>query len=197
MREIELKGVVDDESAAVSRLTGAGAVLRFAGALADRRYDTPDRAMWARDEVLRLRITREPGGTRGRLDFKGPTTFPGGYKAREEISVDVDAPDVLHEMLTRLGYVVTREIDRDVSVYDLHGARVRLERYPRMDVLVEVEGEPPAIEAAIATLGVPRQSFSSDRLADFVRRYEGRTGVRAAICARELTGDYRYRLDDA
>ena len=74
---------------------------------------------------------------------------------------------------------------------------VRFERYPRLDDLVEVEGEPAAIEAAIRVLGLPRAAFTTGRLPDFVREYELRTGVRAALCDRELAGDYRYSATDA
>jgi hypothetical protein len=62
-----------------------------------------------------------------------------------------------------------------------------------MDVLVEVEGEPEAIERAIEGLGMARGEFTSERLPTFVERFERRTGVRAAICDRELAGDYRFR----
>jgi hypothetical protein len=62
---------------------------------------------------------------------------------------------------------------------------------------VEVEGEPAAIERAIAALAMPREAFTTGRLPDFVQRYEDRTGERAAICDRELTGDYRFSSTDA
>jgi hypothetical protein len=55
-----------------------------------------------------------------------------------------------------------------------------------MDVLVEVEGEPEAIENAIEALGMSRGEFTSERLATFVTRFEQRTGVRAAVCDREV-----------
>jgi hypothetical protein len=76
---------------------------------------------------------------------------------------------------------VTKAIDRHVVQYQLPGAVVRFERYPRMDDLVEVEGDPAAIERAIATLGLPRDGFTADGLATFARRYEQRTGVSARI----------------
>ena len=41
-------------------------------------------------------------------------------------------------------------------------ATVRLERYPGMDALVEVEGEPAAIERAIGVSGIPRVAFTAD-----------------------------------
>ena len=66
-----------------------------------------------------------------------------------------------------------------------------------MDSLVEVEGAPDAIESAIAALGLERAGFSADRLPQFIARYEARTGERAAICDRELAGDYPFDPDDA
>jgi len=55
-----------------------------------------------------------------------------------------------------------------------------------MDVLVEVEGHPAGIERAISGLRIPRAMFSADRLTNFVRAYEARTGQKAAICDRDL-----------
>jgi predicted adenylyl cyclase CyaB len=196
MREVELKAMVPDADAAKARVRAAGATLVYRGRLEDRRYDAPDRTLALRDHVLRLRVYR--GETvRAMLDWKGPTSYQQGYKVREEHSVTFGEPDELAVMLERLGYVVTREIDREIEQYTLDGAMVRFEHYPRMDVLVEVEGEPEAIERAIRVLELPRAAFTTERLPDFVRHYEDRTGQRAAICDRELTGDYRYSTADA
>jgi hypothetical protein len=100
-------------------------------------------------------------------------------------------------ILSALGYVVTRAIDRDVRVLRLGDATLRVERFPRMDTLLEVEGPGPAIEAAIRASGLPRESFTADRLYQFVQRFEARTGQRAAICDDELAGNFRYPLEDA
>jgi predicted adenylyl cyclase CyaB len=196
MREVELKAMVADPEAARNALRAAGATLTYAGRLEDRRYDAPDRALRLRDQVLRLRIYRG-NEMRALLDWKGPSSYEGGYKIREEHSTPVADATALAAILEGLGYVVTREIDRTIEQYQLEGAMVRFERYPRMDVLVEVEGEPAAIERAIAALAMPREAFTTGRLPDFVQRYEDRTGERAAICDRELTGDYRFSSTDA
>ena len=66
-----------------------------------------------------------------------------------------------------------------------------------MDLLVEVEGLPEAIERAIESIGLPRAGFTSARLPEFVADYEARTGQRAALSARELAGQYDFRADDA
>jgi predicted adenylyl cyclase CyaB len=197
MHEVELKSVVDDFDGRQARVRAAGARRVFAGRLEDRRYDTPEHALNERDHVLRLRRQWGSGRSGAWLDWKGPTQYETGYKVREEISMPVPDPEVVALLLERLGYVVTREIDRDVVIYSLHGATVRFERYPKMDDLVEVEGSPDAIERAIAGLGIDRDSFTADRLFAFARRFEERTQTRAALCERELSGDYRYEMAEA
>jgi len=196
MREVELKAIVDDADAARDAIRRAGAALAYEGRLEDRRYDTPEFALRLRDQVLRLRVYRA-ATVRAMLDWKGPTAYESGYKVREELSTTAGDPDALATLLERLGYVVTREIDRRIEQYQWEGATIRFEHYPRMDVLVEVEGEPSAIERAIAALAMPREAFTTQRLPDFVRLFEERTGERAAICDRELQGDYRYSATDA
>lgn len=196
-REVELKAVVEDMRAARHAIEAKGARLVFSGRLEDRRYDTRDRALIARDHVLRLRIYRTEKSVAAHLDWKGPTQVEGGFKVREELTSGITDPDALAAMLEHLGYAVVREIDRDIAQYGLGDTMIRFERYPRMDTLVEVEGSPEGIDAAIEALGIPRESFTSERLADFVRAYETRTGVRAALCTRELSGDYRYSVKNA
>jgi adenylate cyclase class IV len=142
MREVELKGYAENDNEAASaraRLEAAGAQLVYEGRLEDRRYDTTDRALALRDHVLRLRVYR--GRTvRTSLDFKGPTTYADGFKVREEHTVDADDPEALAHILEAMGYVITREIDREIAQFTLAGATVRFERYSRMDLLIEVEG---------------------------------------------------------
>jgi adenylate cyclase class IV len=188
--EVELKSVVDDLDARRRRVEAAGAVLRFAGRLEDRRYDTGERALRLRDHVLRMRVWRvqREHTARATMDWKGATSQRDGYKLREELTVGIDDAETLAEVLTRLGYDVIESIDRDVWEYDLDGAAIRFERYPRMDPLVEIEGIPAAIERAVAATGLPRDGFTADRLADFVRRFEARTGARAALSDAPLPG---------
>ncbi len=197
MIEVELKSVVDDLPRRRAAVEAAGAVLTYEGQLADRRYDTPEHALAARDHVLRVRTYHGAGPARVELDWKGPTRRQDGYKTREELGVHVGEPDQLAAMLDRLGYLVTIAIDREIAQYDLGGAMIRFERYPRMDDLVEVEGTPAQIEEAIAALGLPRDGFTSERLPDFVRRFEARTGGAAALSDAELRGDVHYDPSNA
>jgi predicted adenylyl cyclase CyaB len=186
MREVELKAVVEDLATARSQVEKAGARLVFEGKLSDSRYDLESRELTDRDEVLRVRRYEAPGSSKTYLDWKGPTETQGAYKIREEIATLVDDSDSLQEILIRLGFVVVMEIDRQVAQYELGGAMIRFETYPRMDVLVEVEGVPESIEQAIEELGIARGQFTSDRLTRFVERFEQRTGVKAALSGGEL-----------
>ena len=197
MMEIELKGVVPDADALRRRLGDAGATLALAGRLEDRRYDTADRSLTARDHVLRLRTYRpREGPASATVEWKGPTSVADGFKVRDELSAATGDGDVLAQILAHLGFRVIREIDRDVEQYALDGAAIRLESYPRMDMLVEIEGQPAAIERAIVATGLPRAGFTGERLPEFVARYEARTGERAALSDREQRGDYGYSVSD-
>jgi predicted adenylyl cyclase CyaB len=180
---MELKSVVDDVERRRAILESAGAKLVYAGSLDDRRYDTADGALAMRDEVLRLRVYSNAHGERAELNWKGPTRKEGGFKLREEIGTRMSDASAIESILEKLGYVVTMQIQRVIAQYDLHGATIRFEHYPRMDDLVEVEGTAEQIERAIEVMGLPRSEFVTDRLSDFVMRYEARTGSRAALSA--------------
>ena len=189
MREVELKAVLDSWDDRRARLLRAGATPVFAGRLEDRRYDTEERSLATRDIVLRLRTYRDAEGARAELEFKGPTGYERGYKVREEVGSTVADPEAIALVLAGLGYILTRAIDREIEQFEVDETIVRFERYPRMDDLVEVEGEPDALERAIATLGLPRTAFTSERLTDFAARYEVRTAKRAALSHAELSGN--------
>ena len=197
MLEVELKSVLDDLARCRTAVQRAGASVVFTGRLEDRRYDTNSRALAAKDHVLRVRVYRTASSARAELDWKGPTRREGGYKIRDEIGAGVSDPDELCEILEQLGYEVSIAIDREIEQYDLNGTMIRFERYPRMDDLVEVEGTPEQIEGAIAVLGLPRGGFTTDRLPDFVRRYEERTGRRAAVSDAALAGESSFDISNA
>ncbi|HVD60194.1 MAG TPA: class IV adenylate cyclase [Gemmatimonadaceae bacterium] len=185
MLEVELKSVVDDVRLRRSAVEAAGGKLVYEGRLLDLRYDVPDRSLMMRDHVLRLRVYESANSRKVLLDWKGETRYEDGYKVREELSTPVDDPEVLRQIVERLGYVVTTEIDRQIAQYELDGVTVRFEEYPEMDALVEVEGEPEAIERVISLIGMPRTGFTSERLLDFMIRYEARTGRRAVLSRNE------------
>jgi adenylate cyclase class IV len=178
--ELELKAVVPDVAAFLSRVQAAGAREEFVGRMIDYRLDYAGGALTTRDEVVRVREYRDSAGRPTvSLDWKGPATIVAGYKQREEVAVTAGDASTLLDILGRIGLVVTRCVERDIRQFILEGAIVRLEQYRRMDALVEVEGDSGAIERSIARIGIPRSSFTSESLAAFVERYAARTGMSA------------------
>ena len=182
-QELELKAVVPDPDAFRARIRAAGAVPRFMGRMTDLRYDR-EGELATRDEVLRVRTFHHPAGVEASLAWKGPAMrSPDGYKLREEIELPISpAAGDPGRLLAALGYQPVHAIEQDVEVYRLGDATVRLETYPCMDVLLEVEGEPAAIEQAVVASGIPRSEFTAESLAEFVRRFEAKSG-RAAVLA--------------
>lgn len=187
-QELELKSVVRDPDACRARLRAAGASPRFIGRMSDLRFDRSGE-LASRDEVLRVRTFHHADGrVEAILGWKGPTmSSPEGYKLREEIELPVSGVTDPGGLLTALGYRPIHAIDRQVEVYRLGEATVRLETYPRMDVLLEIEGDPAAIERAVAASGIPRAEFTAESLPEFVRRFEQRTGLVAEIAGRPPT----------
>lgn len=181
--ELELKARVDDPEGFRRALIAAGAELVYRGAMLDRRFDRNGR-LQGRDEVVRLRVYHpaDRSGEWGVLGWKGPVGKRDGYRHREEWESRVDDPRAVLVVLRHLGYKIVVRIDRAVEQYKLGEATVRLEWYPAMDVLVEVEGPPEAIERAIAQTGMPRDEFLAESLPYFTAAYEQRTGRVARTC---------------
>ena len=179
-RELELKAVVPDPAQLLRRLREAGAEPRFRGRMTDVRWDRGGE-LTLRDEVLRVRTFHRTDGTvESLLAWKGPTRrSDDGYKLREEVELPVGGDP--GRLLRALGYQSVHVIEREIEIWGLGKATARLERYPRMDVLVEVEGEPSAIERVVAVSGIPRSEFTAEPLTEFVRRFEERTGMPAEL----------------
>ncbi len=185
--ELEVKAVVTDPAGVRQRLLAAGALPSFHGMLRDRRLDR-DGELERQDQVLRLRRwIPGDGPEHAELGWKGPTgVSPEGYKQREEIEVAAGDGAGALRLLESLGYGITHAIDRYVEVYRLEGTVARLEWYPRMDVLMEIEGTPVGIERVIGIAGLARESCVADALVQFAARYAARTGRPAVLCEAAL-----------
>jgi adenylate cyclase class IV len=180
--ELELKARVENPDAVRKAILAAGAELVYRGAMMDRRFDRRGR-LERRDEVVRLRVYHpaDKSPEWGVLGWKGPVQRRGEYRLREEWESRVDDPKAMLVILRHMGYKISVRVDRAVEQYRLGEATLRLEWYPAMDVLMEVEGEPEAIEQAIAATGLARDTFLPESLPYFTAAYEERTGRVARV----------------
>lgn len=181
--ELEVKARVQHVPELRRSLRRAGARLEFRGTMIDRRYDR-DNSLEPKDQVLRLRAYRPVRGKSwGVLTWKGPVGIRGAYRHRPELETEVPEPDAVAEVFEALGFTVSLRIDRRIERWRFGSATLRLERYPAMDTLLEVEGSPRAIERAVRATGLPREEFLAESLPYFQAAYERRTG-RPAVLAR-------------
>ena len=180
--EIELKARIDDPDALRRSLVAAGAELVYRGAMLDRRFDRKGR-MERRDEVVRLRVYHPSDHSPewGVLGWKGPVHRYREYRAREEWESRVEDPRAVLVTLRHMGYRISVRVDRAIEQYRLGDATARIEWYPQMDVLAEVEGTPEGIERIIAATGLPRDAFLAESLPHFTTAYEQRTGRVARV----------------
>lgn len=193
--EYELKArLQEDPDGYCDRLESGGWSRRFEGRMADLTFDTEGGRLAASDQVLRLRVyvPDGEGETLAVLGWKGPATTEEGFKHREEVETRVSGAEAAREILGRLGFHrVTRRIDRRIRLLVQGGVSVRVEEYPRMDVLVELEGPPSEVRERIPELGIEEDEWKPWPLPAFVRRFEERTGREALLhrSEAEASGD--------
>jgi adenylate cyclase class IV len=180
--ELELKARVENPDAVRKAMLAAGAELVYRGAMMDRRFDRRGR-LERRDEVVRLRVYHpaDKSPEWGVLGWKGPVQRRDEYRLRAEWESRVDDPKAVLVILRHMGYKISVRIDRAVEQYRLGEATLRLEWYPAMDVLLEVEGQPEAIERAVVATGLLREAFLPESLPYFTAAYEERTGRVARV----------------
>ena len=145
--EIEVKFLVADLAAVRARAQDGGVLVAPRVHERNVRFDTPDEALLARQELLRLRQD-----TRARLTFKGPAAEDAASEAkvREEIELEIADFDRMATILERLGFQPVQSYEKYRETYHWGEVEVVLDETPFGD-FVELEG---ANEAAIKHVAV-------------------------------------------
>jgi adenylate cyclase class 2 len=140
---------------------------------ADTVYDTPDRRLSSRAEVLRLRAD---GGTHC-ITFKSPVSHPT-MKLREEFETGIGDGTLVGTILARLGFVVAFRYEKYREEFSLSDVVVAIDETP-VGTFVEIEGSDAGILAVASALGRDPSEFVIESYrALFVRACEAR-GVAA------------------
>jgi adenylate cyclase class 2 len=147
LSETEVKIHVPDFAPIIARLDAAGAILASARVFERNvRYEDAAQTFTRRGIVLRLRED-----TRVRLTYKEPPTLDDGLMARYEAEVTVNDFDVMDIILIKLGFTPYVVYEKYRTTYTLDQTEVVLDEMP-YGKFVEIEGEPDAIHAALASL---------------------------------------------
>jgi len=129
------------------------------------RFNGPGKS--TRKITLRLRILN--GGPRGVLTAKGPATFEGGVKIREETEVEVPDVHATLDMLQQLGFRVGWTYPKQRTMWMLDGVAVTL------DVLdfgwfVELEGPAQVLPEMARSLGLDPAKALKDSYSVMARK---------------------------
>jgi len=120
-------------------------------------YDTPDRQMRARTEILRI---REYGGkwvlTHKRLPEQGPGE--DRHKHRVETETEVADGRAMEEVFRALGLVAAFRYEKYRTEWSDGEGHCVVDETP-IGVFAELEGTPEWIDGAAAQLGVPHSEY--------------------------------------
>lgn len=156
--ETEIKFRVDDVAVLSNRLQSAGFHLETPRTFESNvLYDTPDRKMRARTEILRI---RNYGGkwtlTHKRLPDQGPGE--DRHKHRIETETQVSDGEALAEVFRSLGLVPAFRYEKWRTEWSDGEGHCVIDETP-IGAFAELEGTPQWIDDAAARLGVPHSEY--------------------------------------
>ncbi|HVH63139.1 MAG TPA: class IV adenylate cyclase [Candidatus Dormibacteraeota bacterium] len=130
------------------------------------RFNGPGKS--TRNTTLRLRVL--DGGPRGFLTAKGPATFQGGVKSREETEVEVADAHATLDLLQQLGFRVGWSYPKQRAMWRLDEIAITL------DVLeygwfVELEGPETALPDMARSLGLDIHRALRDSYSVMARKF--------------------------
>jgi adenylate cyclase, class 2 len=160
--ESELKIPVQDLARVRHRLQTLGAC-REGASEAERNvlFDAPARRLTAGGQALRLRQT----GGRWVLTHKGPVSYQGQIKMRDELEVGVGDGLLLTAILGQLGFAPFVRYEKERERWRLGELEVALDHTAMAD-FVEIEGRPDELAAAAVALGLdPARALRGSYLA--------------------------------
>ncbi|MGH9381779.1 MAG: class IV adenylate cyclase [Thermoanaerobaculia bacterium] len=134
--ESELKFLVQGFGSVRERLVELEAERASASALEDNWVLDQDGVLAGADCLLRVRQDRNGA----RVTFKGPPSFQGHLKQREERECGIDDAEEMLALLERLGFTVVHRYQKHREEWHLGGVTIALDHTPIGD-FVEFEGE--------------------------------------------------------
>ena len=159
--EIELKFSVADAQSLRHRAEAVGFKLVTERTFeSNTLYDTADRQLRSRKQILRLRnygerciLTHKRQAETGEGD--------GRYKTRIETESAVDDCEALAEIFAQLGYTKVFRYEKYRTEWEMGANHLVVDETP-IGIWAELEGAPDWIEETLSRLGVPQELCSTD-----------------------------------
>jgi len=134
MIEVEVKARAKKETR--ERLSALGAIPFRVENHLDLYFNSPSRDFRTTDEALRIRIKEEGA----RLTYKGPK-LDQQTKSRRELTVKIDDPAQMREILSILGFVLSAEVRKKRTKYSYRGTVIALDEVEGLGTFLEVEAQ--------------------------------------------------------
>jgi adenylate cyclase class 2 len=132
MIEVEVKARADEQT--LQRMKALGAVFLKEESHVDIYFNSPLRDFRKTDEALRIRV-KDDGA---RLTYKGPK-LDSETKSRQELTVEIDSPERMMEVLRSLGFVPSAEVRKRRTKYSLDDVTFALDDVQGLGLFLEVE----------------------------------------------------------
>lgn len=168
--EIEIKVRVADLHPIEQKLIADKAELIADQDEHDIYYNAPHRDFAVTDEALRLRYVENQKCGKIMppcITYKGAKVGKEGFKAREEIIVDLSSGEEFAQMLERLGFRKTADVNKHRKIYQVKDAIITLDTLEGVGVFSEIEASagltPEASMAVIDTLAA-KYGITGERL---------------------------------
>lgn len=175
--EIELKFRVRDAAEFERAVIAAGFQLVTPRTLErNTLYDTPERSLRGRREVLRIRQY----GDSCVVTHKKPTDAEreqalARYKFRQESETEVTDPDAMGAIFKEMGYVPVFCYEKYRTEFVDGAGKLVLDETP-IGVFAEAEGEPEWIDRTVALLGVSEADCFTDSYGRLFEIWQTETG---------------------
>jgi predicted adenylyl cyclase CyaB len=150
-KEIEIKLDYKSKKLVIARLKEIGALFCHKAYLEDRYFGLPGTTMSNRNNLLRIR--RE--GKSSELTFKVDCKDKANVWERREMTVKIDSPDVMEEILKNLGFVKLSENKSRREAWSIGRTEAVFISFisPEKMTMLEIEGpEPKMIKKIVARL---------------------------------------------
>ena len=171
MQEIEVKILEIDREEIEHRLTTAGASMSFNGEMLAIFFDSPDKAIAGKRDLLRLRKE----GDKPVLTYK-KFVGKGEAKIMEEYETTVSSIENTTQILAMLGYSPTRRTRKFRTQYDLGKTHVVIDDYQdnlsAIPPFIEIEAPDMAsLYSAVEILGYQASDCKNWNTFDLMKHY--------------------------
>jgi adenylate cyclase class 2 len=101
----------------------------------DVYYNAPHRDFGVTDEAVRVRYS----DNHAVVTYKGAKIRSSGLKAREELNTAVESGEIFEQMLDRLGFIKTAEVNKWRENYKLGNMAISLDSVDELGTFAEIE----------------------------------------------------------